>query len=229
MEAMRRTENARLTQGTLLGQEGGASGSTFTVAVSPQLCDSVLLFPDFAEDRGVNRLMGWIAETMRSFATKKEELQLKLLFRASRDGWKAQDFHRCCDKQGPTVTVIRSESGHVFGGVTDVSWSSSIGWRKSNAFLFGLRTHANGSEPVRFLLISGKEDKSTRHETRWGPRFGEGANLCVNRDANAYPSSRQDVGSTFDAGGAGRFPFTGTECFKIADWEVLQIICPSAP
>ena len=36
---------------------------------------------------------------------------LELLYRSSRDGWKALDFHDKCDNKGTTITVIRSSDG----------------------------------------------------------------------------------------------------------------------
>eukprot|EP00957_Ditylum_brightwellii_P057528 4362204-Ditylum_brightwellii.AAC.1 len=34
--------------------------------------------------------------------------QPQLLYRASRDGWQALQFHSKCDNQGPTVTIVRT-------------------------------------------------------------------------------------------------------------------------
>ncbi|XP_068673408.1 hemicentin-2-like isoform X2 [Montipora foliosa] len=46
---------------------------------------------------------------------------------AKTDGWAASTFHSNCDGKGPTVTIIKVGS-YIFGGYTDISWSSpSIG------------------------------------------------------------------------------------------------------
>ena len=42
---------------------------------------------------------------------------------AKTDGWAASTFHSNCDGRGPTVTIIKVNDS-VFGGYTDVSWSS---------------------------------------------------------------------------------------------------------
>lgn len=47
----------------------------------------------------------------------------RLLYRASRDGFDAANFHSKCDKKGPTVTIVKSGS-FIFGGFTEVSWES---------------------------------------------------------------------------------------------------------
>jgi hypothetical protein len=44
-----------------------------------------------------------------------------LCYRASRDGWRAQDFHRLCDNRGPTTVLIQVNK-YIFGGFTDQNW-----------------------------------------------------------------------------------------------------------
>ena len=45
----------------------------------------------------------------------------KLLYRASRDGWAASNFHSCCDNKGPTLTMVKS-GNYIFGGYTEQHW-----------------------------------------------------------------------------------------------------------
>ena len=47
-----------------------------------------------------------------------------LCYRASRDGWLGQDFHRYCDNKGPTVVLVKA-NGYIFGGYTDQNWQES--------------------------------------------------------------------------------------------------------
>ena len=49
----------------------------------------------------------------------------KLLYRASRDGWAASNFHSFCDNKGPTVTVIKS-GNYTFGGYSEEQWDGKI-------------------------------------------------------------------------------------------------------
>ena len=48
---------------------------------------------------------------------------MKLLYRASEHGYTAKSFHECCDNKGPTLIVIKSSGGWIFGGYTTKSWS----------------------------------------------------------------------------------------------------------
>ena len=62
---------------------------------------------------------------MSTIPDLKPTTVIKLIYRGSRDGWAAKDFHRLCDNQGPTVTLVESSAGRVCGGFTSVSWTSA--------------------------------------------------------------------------------------------------------
>ena len=47
----------------------------------------------------------------------------KLLYRASEHEYSAKSFHECCDDKGPTLVIIKSSGGWIFGGYTTQSWS----------------------------------------------------------------------------------------------------------
>ena len=65
-------------------------------------------------------------------------LHLRLLYRASQDGF-AANFHQKCDGHGPTVIVARSQGGYIFGGFTETAWDSSGAYKQcQESFLFRL-------------------------------------------------------------------------------------------
>ena len=47
----------------------------------------------------------------------------KLIYRASEHGYTAGSFHEYCDNKGPTLIIIKSSEGWIFGGYTTQSWS----------------------------------------------------------------------------------------------------------
>ncbi len=48
----------------------------------------------------------------------------KLIYRASEHRYTAESFHECCDNvNGPTLIIIKSSLGWIFGGYTTQSWS----------------------------------------------------------------------------------------------------------
>ena len=51
--------------------------------------------------------------------------QFKLLYRASQDGFRAEDFHSKCDGYPNYLTIFKANrSLFVFGGFTTVAWES---------------------------------------------------------------------------------------------------------
>ena len=47
----------------------------------------------------------------------------KLIYRASQNDYTVKSFHEYCDDKGPTLVIIKSSGGWIFGGYTTQSWS----------------------------------------------------------------------------------------------------------
>ena len=121
-----------------------------------------------------------------------------LLYRASRDGWDASDFHGMCNGKGATVTVVKSSGGYIFGGYTGVAWGESKSWKTSIAsFLFSLKDHA-GIGAVKMPIMSNETGYAVCHHSSYGPCFGSGDDLRLASNANAANTeSYCDVGKTY--------------------------------
>ena len=50
------------------------------------------------------------------------EHEWKMIYRASAHDYSASSFHSHCDDKGPTLVVIKSSGGWIFGGYTTKSW-----------------------------------------------------------------------------------------------------------
>ncbi len=65
-----------------------------------------------------------------------------LLYRGSRDGWNADDFHFRCDNKGATVTLYKIKNGPCIGGFIKAQWTSptksSFNTADGSAILFNL-------------------------------------------------------------------------------------------
>jgi hypothetical protein len=48
----------------------------------------------------------------------------EVLWRGSRDGFGAKEFHERCDGHANTLTVILDTKGNIFGGFTPLEWDS---------------------------------------------------------------------------------------------------------
>ena len=51
--------------------------------------------------------------------------KINLLYRGSRDGFLASDFHEKCNYKGETFAIIKSTKGYIFGGYTKINWDST--------------------------------------------------------------------------------------------------------
>jgi hypothetical protein len=84
----------------------------------------------------VKMILNWIDEKY----VKNKNIEIKLLYKGSLHGDGSAIFHKLCDNQGPTISIIETTSGRRFGGYTNSSWDSSSGYKQSDptAFIFSL-------------------------------------------------------------------------------------------
>ena len=153
-------------------------------------------------------------------------VDLDLLYRGSRDGWKASDFHDKCDHKGSSITVIRSSDGFIFGGFSDKPWTSNWGYCDSDkAFLFSLTSPSNKYGPKKMSIKHGECSFAMRHDPSFGPIFGGGHDLCICSDANNNSCSCSNLGRTYELppGQTNTF-LVGSNNFKVSEIEVFQII-----
>lgn len=146
---------------------------------------------------------------------------LSLLYRGSRDGMNAASFHEKCDSQGPTLTIVRSTEGYIFGGYADRSWTSAISNRQSDkSFIFGLHCHG-GSAPVKMEIKPGHHrDAALVHSPVLGPTFGWGRDLYTFGWYDPYC----EAGNSYQLPlGADRYFFTGKCSYALDEVEVFKV------
>lgn len=54
------------------------------------------------------------------------QVKLRLLYRASEDGFSSSAFHSRCDNISSTVTLVKTMAGYIFGGYTKRTWNDQI-------------------------------------------------------------------------------------------------------
>jgi hypothetical protein len=119
----------------------------------------------------------------------------KTLYRSSRDGANAAAFHRRCDAQGPTLTLIRDTAGNVFGGYTSLQWSSpatsarDVRLNDHTAFLFSV-VNPHADPPALFPSLA--NGRSIVCVSSVGPWFNR--DLCVTFDERC----RTCVGDSYE-------------------------------
>ncbi|CAF1001086.1 unnamed protein product [Didymodactylos carnosus] len=155
----------------------------------------------------------------------KSSQQWKLIYKAVRDGFDVETFHRLCDNFNPTITVIQSEgNGYLFGGYTNVTWNLTSGPYKKDAtaFLFTL-TNPYNIPPTKYKVYNSQH--AIFQDPHYGPTFGgegEGSDICVFIETNAgtihFPQTY------IDTSGKGNKTFTGYEQSKLSDIEIFKCI-----
>jgi len=98
----------------------------------------------------------------------KQSIKLSCVYKASRDGFSAIDFHNKCDGRGSGLVAILTKSGKTFGGFNPLGWESSDDYRNTNsAFLW----HVQGNKIVRHNVLQGGNAAIFDYATG-GPQFG---------------------------------------------------------
>jgi hypothetical protein len=162
-----------------------------------------------------------------------EEFRAKsfeLLWRGSRDGFGAAEFHCRCDGQANILTLILDTSGNTFSGFTPVEWDSSSGYKGNDSvrsFLFTL-TNPHGVLARKFVLRGEKKQNAICCNSGFGPIFGF-IDICVANDCNANTRSFTRIGTNWGnrtyannttiaefLTGAFNFTVKEIEAFKIA-------------
>jgi hypothetical protein len=150
----------------------------------------------------------------------------RLIYKAKRDGFKAEDFHRCSSNQGPTITIIQSkENGWLFGGYTSQEWASTGDYveDKDNPFLFTL-INPHNIPPTRYSIELAHTAFAVVHKSEYGPTFGEGHDLHVcSESETATGSYFKFPVSYIDTTGKGALTFTNSHQFQTCDIEVYGL------
>ena len=138
-------------------------------------------------------------ELINSWISTNKNIKYKLLYRASKDGDKASDFHRLCDNIGPTLTIGKTPGNYIFGGFTKAKWEMKKEIPDSDAFVFSLNQKKKFDSKNKKNSISNQND--------YGPIFGDGSyaidiknNILSTKDhwSNPKNSYGENLGLTED-------------------------------
>ena len=147
-------------------------------------------------------------------------LKFKLIFSATINGDKDKDFHKYCDGKGPTVTIVKGENNHIFGGYVTVPYSSDCNSHYDDkAFLFSLTN-------MKKFPIKIKEE-AVRHLSNWGPYIGYKDNCDLAIASNCFKNNFLDFKSYSKPKSYefNRVDLIGTteRNFKVKDYEVYLV------
>ena len=119
-----------------------------------------------------------------------------LLYRATRDGFSAKEFHSKCDNRENTVTIIKNNLNFVFGGYTAATWNSAVNFISDpKTFIFSLRR--NGISYCDKYMIKSPEF-AIRGQLTNGPVFGKNKNIFIKDGSDILGGNQAFLDSSFD-------------------------------
>jgi hypothetical protein len=176
----------------------------------PCICNNDLV----GEGKFADVLAGWLPNA-----------KFQLLYKATLNGFAAADFHKLCDNKGPTLTVIRSTNGYLFGGFTPLNWDSTTNTSKNHAegFIFTL-TNPHNIPPTKYPR-NPQNTCAIYCDASYGPTFG--GDICVATNSNqgsvSYTNFTGVHGYT-DTTGKGQNTFAGAGIFTTNEIEVFSVL-----
>jgi hypothetical protein len=150
-----------------------------------------------------------------------------LLYRGTRDGFGAQDFHSKCDNKSPTLSICKAhESSFIFGGFASVTLNGSQIYNSDpNAFLFSLTNKDN--QPLKMKIHPNKHQNAIQCNMSCGPIFG-GSDIAIANNANTTMNRRSNLGFSYKhpqyafATNEAQSFLAGSIYFRLDEIEVFQ-------
>jgi hypothetical protein len=150
--------------------------------------------------------------------------RFSLLWRGSRDGFKASEFHGRCDGHSNTLTIILDTERNIFGGFTPVKWESRGFWKadeSQKSFVFTLKNPHN-IPAKKFALKAEEKHQAIFCNSGWCPYFYD---IVVSDNCNVNTISCSYLSLVYinDTGLDGEIVFTGSKNFQVKEIEVFEI------
>jgi len=140
-----------------------------------------------------------------------------LLYDTSIDSDTSSAFHAACDSEGPTVTLIETTEGNVFGGFTSQDWASNNRWLSDNdAFVYALRP-----SPMRKYPVSSSGGYAIYRHGSYGPYFG---GTAIRIENNCQDNADSFVGVSSYHGIDDYVLNDGTKNFRVHHYAVVQAV-----
>jgi hypothetical protein len=170
-------------------------------------------------DKDMDQLEQWIGTGPKTFT---------LIYAITSDECDPTTFHKKCDNQGPTVTVLYNQQGSVYGGYAPVSWQSSSGSYSNdqNAFLYQL--HYNKTPTYTKFPRNGKGN-DIYGSSSYGPTFGGGYDLktfngTINNSGGYFAlNGYMKIGSSYNNQGTNTNQINN-ENMNVTELEVYKVI-----
>ena len=145
---------------------------------------------------------------------------IKLIYRATRDGDSIENFHSKCDNIRNTLMIVETTTGYIFGGFTSVGWNNNKGKdiydNKAFCFSLNLKKIYNIINPNYALHIQSNGSR---------PSFGSNSYVFIlqNQFLKSEKSYTEKI-SDFEGESQACEINGGNGYFKVKELEVFQIL-----
>ena len=203
----------------------GAEGGDILEIISRLISMMNKLLTD--SEKELAQTFGPLCETISTLASSKDialikewiggTIGFKLIFKATKDGFGAADFHKLCNGVAPLLIIIKTNFGKLIGGYTILSYNSTGGWivdNSSKCFLFSLTL---GKKYPMISTANTIYDGFT-----YGPTFGVGHDLCLVNNCNTASGSYCNMGTSYTK--ENPTSFAGAKNFTVVDYEVFKVL-----
>ena len=165
-----------------------------------------------------------------NFIPKSGDFVFKLVYRASRDGGDASEFHKRCDEIGHNVTLVKTDKNKRFGGFTFCNWGipqKYLEKMKSNAGILK-QDQCSFCFSLDLKKIYYHDDKKGKEDaifcsSKFGPTFCSNIFAINNNMLTKGGYCTRKKTSCF-AGQSKDYEISGEKNFSIKELEVYEII-----
>lgn len=141
-------------------------------------------------------------------------IRTKLLYDSKIHGDTAKTFHNNCDGKSPTIYIVKSKEGYVFGGYISQPWKSNSDYTEDNsAFFFSINLKKKYTFTNKKSVFYGNPE--------YGPVIRGGISMNIHNNGlstnnNFIYLDNTEQGSQFEING-------GNQNFYLLSYEVFQL------
>ena len=144
----------------------------------------------------------------------KNMINYELLYKATVDGDSIDDFTKKCENKGPTILIVKSQKGQIFGGYTEKNWTKNKSISSPDSFLFNInikKKFTSNNNGFIHIFTEFGYGSNTFFELQFYNNFLSCNNFC--RQLTDYKKSYSK-----------QYELTnGDNCFKVEEIEVFKV------
>ena len=148
---------------------------------------------------------------------KKNVISYDLIYKASRDGDKSENFHSKCDNIHNTLVIITTTDSNIFGAFTTKTWIHSGYVSDPFAFAFSIN-----NQKIYNIIDNKNGEHAIYADNSYGPCFGNGTDFGLYSGCLGINDNWCNCKNTYNFNG--EHMNQNNFHFKVLDYEVYHII-----